>query len=56
MTPVLETDRLFLRPLELGDADQIQEIFPQWEVVRYLSAEIPWPYPMDGGSRGVVTR
>jgi len=45
---VFETARLFLRPLQLEDADQIQAIFPQWEVVRYLSAAIPWPYPSDG--------
>jgi RimJ/RimL family protein N-acetyltransferase len=48
MTPVLETARLWLRPLELADADQIQQIFPQWEIVRYLTAAVPWPYPSDG--------
>jgi ribosomal-protein-alanine N-acetyltransferase len=48
MVPVLETDRLLLRPLELADADQIQTLFPQWEVVRYLTGQIPWPYPADG--------
>ena len=48
MTPVLETARLWLRPLELADADQIQQIFPQWEIVRYLTAAVPWPYPPDG--------
>jgi [ribosomal protein S5]-alanine N-acetyltransferase len=48
MTPILETARLLLRPLELADADQIQRLFPQWEVVRYLAATIPWPYPPDG--------
>lgn len=48
MTPRLETRRLLLRPLELADAPQIQLIFPQWEIVRYLSARVPWPYPRDG--------
>jgi RimJ/RimL family protein N-acetyltransferase len=48
VTPPLETARLLLRPLELADATQIQAIFPQWEVVRYLSASVPWPYPPDG--------
>lgn len=48
MMPVLSTKRLLLRPLELTDAAQIQEIFPQWEVVRYLSSVVPWPYPADG--------
>jgi RimJ/RimL family protein N-acetyltransferase len=46
--PELETARLVLRPLELADADQVQKIFPQWEVVRYLAAAVPWPYPPDG--------
>jgi len=48
MTPELETPRLVLRPLELADADQVQVIFPQWEIVRYLNARVPWPYPPDG--------
>ncbi len=48
MTPPLETPRLFLRPLELSDAPQIQRIFPRWEIVRHLAARVPWPYPPDG--------
>jgi RimJ/RimL family protein N-acetyltransferase len=32
----------------LEDAAQTQELFPQWEVVRYLAAVVPWPYPADG--------
>ncbi|HEV2221397.1 MAG TPA: GNAT family N-acetyltransferase [Candidatus Acidoferrales bacterium] len=46
--PTLETPRLLLRPLELADAPQIQVLFPQWEIVRYLRNAIPWPYPADG--------
>jgi hypothetical protein len=34
--------------LELGDAQQAQLLFPHWNVVRYLSAAVPWPYPADG--------
>jgi len=48
MTPELETSRLFLRPLELADAEQIQSIFPHWEIVRFLAGRVPWPYPPDG--------
>lgn len=48
MTPTLETARLLLRPIELADADQIQAIFPQWEIVKYLADKVPWPYPPDG--------
>jgi ribosomal-protein-alanine N-acetyltransferase len=51
--PVLTTDRLILRPLELADADSIQKRFPRWEIVRFLVADIPWPYPGDGAERFV---
>lgn len=49
-TPVLETARLILRPLETRDAPAVQRIFPQWEVVKHLHAGIPWPYPDDGAA------
>jgi RimJ/RimL family protein N-acetyltransferase len=48
MIPALETPRLLLRPLELADADEIQTLFPQWEIVRFLNNRVPWPYPPDG--------
>jgi RimJ/RimL family protein N-acetyltransferase len=48
MTPTGETVRLILKPLALEDAPQIQVLFPQWEIVRYLKAIVPWPYPPDG--------
>jgi [ribosomal protein S5]-alanine N-acetyltransferase len=48
MTPEGRTARLLLRPLALEDTAQIQEIFPHWEVVRYLRNTVPWPYPPDG--------
>jgi len=48
MTPELETRRLLLRPLALADAEQVQRVFPQWEIVRYLDSRVPWPYPPDG--------
>jgi len=44
----LETKRLLLRPLELADAEQIQILFPHWEIVRYLANRVPWPYPANG--------
>jgi RimJ/RimL family protein N-acetyltransferase len=47
-TPTLSTERLILRPLELADAEAIQQQFPHWEVVRYLNVLVPWPYPADG--------
>jgi RimJ/RimL family protein N-acetyltransferase len=44
----LETPRLWLRPLELADAEPTQKLFPNWEIVRFLAAKVPWPYPDDG--------
>jgi [ribosomal protein S5]-alanine N-acetyltransferase len=48
MTPRLETARLLLCPLQLGDAAQVQILFPHWEIVRFLANRVPWPYPPDG--------
>jgi ribosomal-protein-alanine N-acetyltransferase len=48
MIDELQTDRLILRPLQLVDAAQTQRIFPHWEIVKYLNAKVPWPYPQDG--------
>jgi RimJ/RimL family protein N-acetyltransferase len=44
----LTTLRLILRPLTLQDAPALQAGFPKWEIVRYLDAVVPWPYPDDG--------
>ena len=44
-TPRLETCRLILRPFAGRDIDACRRRFDQWEVVRYLSAEVPWPIP-----------
>jgi [ribosomal protein S5]-alanine N-acetyltransferase len=48
LTPLLETERLWLRALELADAEQIQILFPHWELVQFLAGRVPWPYPPDG--------
>jgi [ribosomal protein S5]-alanine N-acetyltransferase len=50
-TPLLETPRLLLRPLELADADQTQILFPHWDIVKHLNSVVPWPYPPDGARR-----
>lgn len=44
----LETKRLILKPVELADAEQVQLLFPHWDVVKYLNNVVPWPYPPDG--------
>lgn len=47
-TPTLATERLILRPIEMRDAPAVQRYFPDWEVLKYLHAKLPWPYPEDG--------
>ena len=51
--PTLQTPRLVLQPLQLSDAPAIQQRFAHWQVVRYLNAVVPWPYPDDGAQRYV---
>jgi len=46
--PPLETSRLLLRALEEEDLLQVQAVFPQWEIVKYLNSKVPWPYPPNG--------
>jgi RimJ/RimL family protein N-acetyltransferase len=48
MIAALETNRLVLQPLQLADAEQSQLLLPQWEIVKFMGARIPWPYPADG--------
>ena len=47
----LNTARLHLEPLGIEDADAIQALFPKWEIVRYMTDGVPWPYPPDGAIR-----
>ncbi len=47
-TPRLETERLILRPISLSDAPSMQKHFNNWNIIRFLSAQAPWPYPDDG--------
>ncbi|TDV72729.1 GNAT family N-acetyltransferase [Pseudomonas sp. LP_7_YM] len=49
----LQTPRLLLTPLQAADATAIQQLFPHWEVVRYLDSRAPWPYPDDGAEQYV---
>ncbi len=48
-TPVLQTARLILRPMREGDTAASQRWFNDWEVVKYLSANVPWPLPPNNG-------
>jgi [ribosomal protein S5]-alanine N-acetyltransferase len=40
--------------LSRQDVPTIQRRFPKWEVVRYLAARVPWPYPSDGAATHVA--
>lgn len=53
ITPILKTPRLTLRPLQGTDAARIQALFPHYEVLKYMTAAIPWPYPADGAKQFV---
>jgi len=44
----LETPRLYLRPLSLEDSSSVQRYFDNWKIIKYIGADIPWPYPADG--------
>lgn len=46
-TPVIETGRLILRPPTLADAPSLQRHMNDWEIIKYLSKKVPWPYPPD---------
>lgn len=35
-------------PLRLQDSERTQLLFPQWDIVKFLNATVPWPYPADG--------
>lgn len=53
-TPLLETARLWLCPCSPADTPAVQRRFPQWEVVKFLRAGIPWPYPPDGAAANMA--
>jgi hypothetical protein len=54
-TPILQTQRLTLRPLALSDAPAIQRHFNNWNIIKHLAAVVPWPYP-DNGAETFIAR
>lgn len=46
--PTLTTERLILRAVVESDIPAVQRNFNDYELVRNLSAVVPWPYPADG--------
>jgi ribosomal-protein-alanine N-acetyltransferase len=49
-TPVLETARRPQDQPREADTPAVQRRFARWEVVRYLTSNVPWPYPDDGAA------
>ena len=52
--PVLETERLILRPYTLDDAPELQRLIGEREVARTLMS-VPHPYP-DGAAEEFINR
>jgi RimJ/RimL family protein N-acetyltransferase len=46
--PTLLTERLILRGVTAADTEAYERHFVDYEVIRHLSAEVPWPMPVDG--------
>ncbi len=45
----IETERMFLRPFAPRDLDSLVENLGNWEVTKWLSTNVPFPYgPADG--------
>jgi RimJ/RimL family protein N-acetyltransferase len=48
--PLIQTERLILRPLAIEDAPAIQRHFNNWNIIQNLASVVPWPYPADGAA------
>lgn len=46
--PTFETERLVLSAISLEDVGAYSKHFVDYDVIRFLSAIIPWPYPENG--------
>ena len=46
--PGFATSRLYLRPVAATDVPTVQRLFADYEIIRHLSREVPWPYPEEG--------
>jgi [ribosomal protein S5]-alanine N-acetyltransferase len=53
--PTLETEQLWLRSVSDLDIPALERHFVDYEVVRFLSRRVPWPYP-EGGVRAHLGR
>lgn len=54
MTPCFQTERLVLKPVTERDIPAYKRHFVDYEVIRNLTAQVPWPYPENGVSDYVL--
>ncbi|MCA9564974.1 MAG: GNAT family N-acetyltransferase [Myxococcales bacterium] len=47
-TPTLNAKDVRLEPVSMAHTEALQPQFADWEIIRHLSAKVPWPYPSDG--------
>ena len=47
-TPTLTTPNLVLQPLEPKHLNSLQKHFNNWNIIKNLNDNIPWPYPDNG--------
>lgn len=48
LIPTLNTERLILKGVSMEDVPSYTRHFVDYDVIRYLSSEVPWPYPENG--------
>ena len=48
LPPPFITDRLHLRAVSINDIPSYEKHFVDYEVIRHLSSNVPWPYPDNG--------
>ena len=53
-TPDLETPRAALRRVQAADAPALQRHFANWNIIRQIGTDVPWPYPTDGAARFIA--
>lgn len=46
--PTFETARIILKPVTENDFENYYKNINDYEVIRYLSSQVPWPYPKEG--------
>ena len=46
--PEFHTKRLLLKGISIDDADSYEKNFVDYDVIRFLSRQVPWPYPSGG--------